>query len=240
MKRLIGLISILFLLSGCSAVYNVEINDKFIKDELSINSANKEELNSGNPSYKTLIDNNYKNFELAVNKDTPGYPEIHTKLKGYEYYNKKLINTIDNYGLVFTYKHELSNYAKSPLLGFYNFASIKNVSNKIIIDSGDAKGCYVFNNYALLTDLTLNISSIYEVTNHNADEVNNNTYTWHITKDNYQSKTIHLEVDKNKKLSDIIKKEKFQKMVDIIYISLGIITTIFIIIIVIKIRKSNN
>lgn len=240
MKKVIMLLLILTLLSGCSAVYNIEITDKNIKDELIINNYNKSEWNSGNPSYKTLIDNNYKNFELAIDKDTPGYPEIHSKLKGYIYYNKELINTSDNYGLKFKYNHKFNDYTKTPLLGFYNFATIKEKNNNLIIDSGDTKGCYLFDNYALLTDLTINIKSNFVVDNNNADEVKDNVYTWHITKDNYKNKTIHIEINKNKKIEDILKKEKYENIINIILVIIGVFIIIFAIRTAVKIRKTNN
>lgn len=48
-SKVIVLIISLFLLSGCEAIYNVEINDNYIKDELIVNNYNVTSWNKGSP-----------------------------------------------------------------------------------------------------------------------------------------------------------------------------------------------
>lgn len=230
----------LFFLSGCEAVYNIELTNNGIKDELNINNYDVSSWNTGSPTYKTLIDNNYKDFNLAVDKNTPGYPEVYRKLPGYDYYNKVLINDSNNYGIKFSYNHNFNSYSKSPLLDFYNNISIKNNMNSLIIDTGDSSGCYLFDNYKLMDKLTINIKSNYVVSKHNADNVKDNLYTWIITKDNYKNKTVHIEVDKSHSISSIKTHKEFNKIITISLICIAIITSIFVLLTFIKVIKSNK
>lgn len=240
MKKMLLLIISSFLLTGCEAVYNIEITNGYIKDELLINNYNVSSWNEGSPTYKTLIDNNYKEFNLAVDKNTPGYPEIYKKISGYDYYNKYLINNKDNYGLRFSYNHKYDNYSKTPLLGFYNNISVKNYISTLIIDTGDSSGCYLFNNYPLMDKLAINVKSDYVVTSHNADNVKDNIYTWNITKDNYKEKNIHIEVDKARNIASENKQKEFNTIVTLLLVAFAVIAIIFVLLTLIKIRKSNK
>ncbi len=235
-SKVIVLIISLFLLSGCEAIYNVEINDNYIKDELIVNNYNVTSWNKGSPSYKNLIDNNYKSFNLAVDKDTPGYPEVAKKLKGYNYYDKKLINTKDNYGLKFSYNHKYNEYIKTPLLVFFGKNSIKNYPTLMDIDSGDGQSLTAFNSYNMLDKITINIKTNYLVKENNADKVNNNIYTWNLTKDNYQDKSIKIKIDKTKIVKD--KNDNTDKYLNFLFIFIGIVVLLFIVLTMFKIRKS--
>lgn len=46
---------------------------------------------------------------------------------------------------------------------------------------------------AIISSLRISITVPYTVTNHNADSVDNKTYVWNYTSDNYNKKTINLE-----------------------------------------------
>ena len=240
MKKVIILILLLLFLSGCEAEYNVIISEKNIQDELIVNNFNISSWNQGNPSYKDRINGYYEKFNLAVSKDTPGYPEISSKIKGYNYYKKELINTTSNYGLKFSYSHNYNDYTKSPLLVFYGKGNITNNYQKLIIDSGSGADFTAFNGYSLLNELNINITSDYLVLNHNADKQENNTYSWKITKNNYQDKTIHIEIDKTRKAKTNLIDNKNLKYINTILIILGIFIILFIIRTLLKVSKSNR
>ncbi len=228
-----------FFLCGCEAVYNVDINEDFIKDELIINNYDVSSWDNEKIPYRKLIDNNYNNFNLATDKNTPGYPEVYKKIDGYNYYNKELISETGNYGLKFNYEFNHDDYSKSYLLTFYNNLRINNVNNKLIINTGDGKGCYAFDNYPLLDKITINVRTDYIIDNNNADKVEDGIYTWFIDKDNYKNKSIYLEVDKNY-LKNGKNTTLTNRVINITLIVIGGIALLFGLITVIKVRKTNK
>ena len=81
--------------------------------------------------------------------------------------------------------------------------------------------CFDF--YEDLDNLTINIKSDLLIKKHNADKVKGNTYSWNITKDNYENKSILLEIktsNSNKKLN---KKNIIIITLLVLFITLAII-----------------
>ena len=234
-KKVIILSFSIFILTGCEAVYNVNISDN-INDELTINNYNISSWNEGQPSYKESIDEAIKTFNLTTNINTPGYPDIIEKLDGYNYYKKELISTQDNYGIRFTYDYNSNDYKNNILLYFFDYMDFKNSSSSFKIDTGNSKGILLFNNYPALDKLTINISSDYYVNNNNADEINNNIYTWYLTKDNYLDKRVIIELDKTK-TTNYDRKNNILN-ITILFLGLGLLIAIFII--YTKVKNSNN
>ena len=126
------------------------------------------------------------------------------------------------------------------MLSFYNHNSVKNYLSTLVLDSGSGEGCYIFDNYNLMDKLTVNIKSNYLVSEHNADEVVDNTYTWVITKDNYKKKNIYIKIDKSREVLSAKKEERIKKIMVIVLISLGISVIIFALFTFVKIRKSSK
>jgi len=236
MKKIVLFLIIILSLTGCEAVYNIEVVNDTIKDELIINNYDVSSWNSNNPSYKTLVDNNYREFNLAIDKNTPGYPEMYNKLKGYNYYNKELINENNNYGLKFNYEYkENEKYENNPLLVFYSNLSITNNKKVLRISIPDGKECYIFDHYPLMDKFIINLKTDNVVNNANADKYENNTYTWEITKSNYLNKSIYFEVDKLSEKIDYSKTNKIRDiMIDIFLVLIGL----SIIYIIIKVKKA--
>ena len=192
MKKFLFFICIL-LLTGCDITYNLDIDDDFVENISMI------EDNSANFSYviggTDLI--SFKNYYVSdfipIHYNDIYYPESHVKVDGVTYYNKE----------------DLSGYNKIMVNLNGAFDSIDSLSNSNAIWKGcsniniskdddiviRASGFKVFDDYKIVDTLSVNIKTKYNVTEHNADKVSDDTYTWLITRDNYLNKRIQITMN---------------------------------------------
>ncbi|MBR3210265.1 MAG: hypothetical protein IKF82_08415 [Bacilli bacterium] len=192
MKKFLFFICIL-LLTGCDITYNLDIDDDFVENISMI------EDNSANFSYviggTDLI--SFKNYYVSdfipIHYNDIYYPESHVKVDGVTYYNKE----------------DLSGYNKIMVNLNGAFDSIDSLSNSNAIWKGcsninisrdddiviSASGFKVFDDYKIVDTLSVNIKTKYNVTEHNADKVSDDTYTWLITRDNYLNKRIQITMN---------------------------------------------
>lgn len=230
----------LLILTGCEANYNIEINDDYVKDELLIDNTDVTSWDKGDFTYREAFDS-YRDYSIITDVNKATYTDNHRSNEDKTFYNKETINTNTNLGYHFNYKHNIKEYQNTALLKYsYRFVSVQNDNNKFVIDTGNNDGCTIFSKFSLLDKFNVNVTTDFIVNNHNADEVKDNVYTWHITKDNYKDKNIHIEINKNKKIEDLLKKEKYEKIIDIILVIIGVFLVIFAVRTTIKIRKTNN
>lgn len=192
MKKFLFFICIL-LLTGCDITYNLDIDDDFVENISII------EDNSANFSYviggTDLI--SFKNYYVSdfipIHYNDIYYPESHVKVDGVTYYNKE----------------DLSGYNKIMVNLNGTFDNIDSLSNSNAIWKGcsniniskdddiviSASGFKVFDDYKIVDTLSVNIKTKYNVTEHNADKVSDDTYTWLITRDNYLNKRIQITMN---------------------------------------------
>lgn len=197
--KLIILCLVVVLLSGCTANYNVEIKSSEINESLSVYEDNQNNLNSAidYDSDYTMRDA----FESAIN----GYQKVYydeyandddTKLSNVEYYD---ISRIGGNGLGVKYSYgykSKENYQRSfAVHNCYDLFKVYTESGKLKITSGNKMSC--FDKYKFLNKVNVRVTSEYNVTNHNADQVSGNQYIWNITKNNANNKPIIFEVSLN-------------------------------------------
>lgn len=224
-KKISVLLVLIFLLTGCSATYNITIDNNTLSDELIIKNV-KDKIYSDGMTYEKLI-NIYYNQNVASNINTPGYPEINKKLDGYTYYNKVLIDNDGMYGFKLNNTFSLNDYKNSPLLLEYNFKNIIISNNRILIKSNTSQGCTLFDNYPYLDNILVNIITNYKVINNNADEIKDNTYTWFVNKNNFKNKEISIEIDKSDISYNTLLDEKESNVLIVFLIGL-VLTVIFV------------
>lgn len=235
MKRKIFILIVLtFILCGCEATYNLNITDQNIDELTEIHNYNKETWESESPSYKELINNNYQ-INLPTNYNIPGFMEDFTKQEGYNYYNKELITNNNDYGLKIKYQFNNEDYIYSSMAKS-NVQTFKFINNNDTYAVSATDFSYPFNAYSNLDKITINVNTNYIMTNANYDSSNKNTYTWTITRDNCQKKTIHFSINTSKNNKKVVGNKTF----NIIIIAIGIILIMAFIIITIKVKKSNK
>lgn len=234
--KLILIIMVMFLLSGCEANYSLYI-DKDVFNETTIVLANSGELNTyDSQTYLTMkqkIDLYYKKYVDIVYQNPYYNPYLDDPQKGINYYNKELINNGKGYGFKYSYNFNKENYLNSNIINTF----FKN-NNSVLNDNKYTLNVYTFNGferYNDLTQVTINITTDLEVKKSNADSVYDNVYTWTITKDDALNKKIYLELVNINKLD-----KKTENKIIIIIILLIFIVGLLSYAILNKKRLKNN
>lgn len=180
MKKILFLIMICFLLTGCTVNYNLEIENNSFKETITGSVLNSEIENDRNATdinmYNYLINSPQRVFK---NNDNI-------------LYNKEL-NQLENLiDYEYSYNFSKDNFINSRILNecFEKF-SFKEEDNKYYISvSGDFKCSYTNDTY-------INITTEHKVNANNADSKKNNTYTWIINKDKTEDLNLFITIDKD-------------------------------------------
>ena len=176
MKKILFLVFMIFLLSGCSAQYNLIIDNEEIIEKLNVENVTLKK------SDKLLI-------PVKYNIDDP--EAFEKKINGIDYYNVKKDEGKNNYQL--NYKFSSYDFSDSRILnGCYDkVESLYNGSNYIISTIGSFT---CFETYDKLEDIQIKITSHYKLVETNADKIEGNNYYWNINKSNIE-KGIYIELD---------------------------------------------
>lgn len=193
----------LLLISGCDVKYNLKINnDGKVYEVTQIVENNHENWDS-----KNLIDNTISSREfLEMQLKTKTYALYNTMGNPYNldenddnYYTQENISNDTQLGIKYDFAFTKDNYSRSSMIN----ACYKKVSfsknNGVSLLSTDSKfNC--FDMYGALdkVEISIDIDKKIDVLDNNADSVNNNVYTWIITKDNASNKPILLKYKEKK------------------------------------------
>lgn len=183
-KVLTVVLVILLFTTGCSCEYNLKIENDLYKEEIKLFSNDKEEINSFN-----------NNWEIPTNKseyNRPGDPDSTPSIS-----NGKYKYQLTENNLLFSNDFKIIDYSNSSAVSVcYNQFAVEEYDNSIIISTSQEIDC--FNKYPTLDKITINITVDRPVKSNNADIVNNNIYTWNITKNNNKrAVNLVLENDNN-------------------------------------------
>lgn len=230
MKKLKILILLIMtiLLSGCSVKYNLTINeDESVNEEVvASESTNKMNINTGLDTDESVnyLYNMFKRKKLKSNITTLNSNGTTTSTVTASH------KSVEDYAENFTSDivPEVEYTRKD------NIVSLEYLQNEILTDEGSKSLIY--------DNIDVNITIPFKVVSNNADEVNKNTYTWHINK--YEEvKDLKLSYDKsNLKNSKIIDTGlvKFNIKYQVLVIGGVIVFALVIVLIVFINNKKNN
>ena len=178
MKKIILLLIIIILLTGCNATYDINISKNNIQDTITLKT-DSENVDNAN---KETIDN----FMLKLGEWE----------NGHDFYKREIVTTEKETGYQYTYTFNYNEYdAMSQIRKCYETFNL-DYQNSIEIKTSNEFLCQ--NYYPQVNTILINITSEYEISNSNADYVNNNIHTWKINKSNYKNKPINIQINKNK------------------------------------------
>lgn len=229
-QKILMLLLIGILCTGCSVNYNLDISSEGLKETVTLKASSESE-NSEFIEYP---------FPLYYNSETNNEdPTI--KLDNVEYYNSKL--TEENGLKKLTYKHTFTKKLYTSSSAIYNaYDSIilrKYDSDEDGLDDytllSTSNDFSYFENNEMLEKVTINITCHYKIISHNADEVNGNTLTWNLTKDDL--KGISLVYDDRKKETKI---EKLIKNNTVLYFAIMIPLIIILLLLYRRFKKYSN
>ena len=195
-KNILIILVIILFTTGCNCEYNLTIHENEFREEINIIAENQEEITDINYNWKMPTDKE----EYNIGGDMETKPNYKSDL--YEY---KINNNI----LTFNYNFNKTKYKNSSAVSeCYDRLTIENYKNTLIISTGVKANC--FEKQPQLNRVTVNITVDREVTFSNSDEINGKTYTWYITRNNYNKKPINLTLS-NKEKTEELKKELEEK-----------------------------
>ena len=188
-KKYLTLIVICITLTGCTLQYNIELDKNSINEKIVLQ-----------------IQNN-KLDSISFNKLTSDSNSVY--LNDNQYYNVKYDTQNNISKFTYTYKHDINNYQNAKILNrCYRTNNVKKENNKITIDMKGIFNCANKESNTYIDEAQINITTKLKVTENNADEIKNNTYTWNINQSNYQNKPIHLVANIPKDNTNLINETK--------------------------------
>lgn len=216
MKKIILLVTLIFILTGCQSTYEINFTEQNIKEEITISTENK----------------NIKNAtQTTINKVNE---EIMTWEENYEFYNKIRFSTDEITGYKYTYDFSYDQYNVLSQLGkCYDELTLEN-DNIITLKTSKEFICSEY--HPNVKQVLLTIKSDYKILSSNADTKNDNTHIWIINKSNYKNKPISIKIDKTTKNTE--KEEKKESKLNLKMILVFIIFFILVGYLIINRKKS--
>lgn len=163
MKKII-MLALIFLISGCSCKYELSIQGNKIEESLYINGIN---------------------MEIPEQADLANY-STHN-------YSKNIDGDMLNYST----SYNLSSFKNSDFLTCFDTYNFVNENEYYIIRTGKKFKClpYQYNDFDMLDydELEIQITTNHKVLEHNAVKVDDNTYSWYITKENIDNAEIYMK-----------------------------------------------
>lgn len=189
MKKILILLTLVVLLTGCSANVNITVTSNNIEEEIIINAYSDRDTN------KAQIYSSFRKYMPVFNNVPLSDTEPDTKKDGVEYYTRREQDLGSGYRFEYKYKYNFDDYKNSRTvkLGFNSRTIQRNPGDKNIMISTDSGGLKFFEQYPDLETVTVNIKSAYKMIENNADFVNGNVYTWVLRKGT--KKSIYLLLD---------------------------------------------
>jgi len=232
LKKIIFLILIIPILSGCSITYNLDISEAGFNEKFTIIQTNPNEK----------IDE----YSIPSFFGKIGYEDVNAnfleKVDGIEYYNSEKTTNSNQLEISYNYKFNENNFKDSNIINTaYKTTIIKKYDhnndgeNDYMLISTD-NNFFLFEKFPRIERIKINIICHYEVISSNADEINKNIYTWYLDKDNIKPINIIYNPE-----NIIDYRNLWQKILDGDYFNLFTISIILLIIIFIiyKILKKH-
>lgn len=179
MKKIICLLFILLLLTGCDVEYNLIIDDETFSEDINFTIPNSADLKSTinflkktkQPIYLNEKTNN--SYDLKINKKN-------------NYYNI-------NYKYDFNKNNILLSNAINQC---YKMVNLDTSGKYYNLTTGGKFLCLFRDQSQIIDNATINIKTDLKVVKHNADKVKDKTYTWKINSENYRNKPIEIKIEK--------------------------------------------
>ena len=219
MKKIL-LFILIFLITGCTAQYNLTIDESSINEKVEVAIPRE-----------TISQDQLKPYLQLGNKVYPSDSNSAV-------YTSDLSEDNDNYYLTYEYSHSHEMFAQSMFVKkCYQTVKLNSTEETITLSTSDQFNCIKMEDGASLEKVDINITTKLKVQSHNADKVSGNTYTWNINENNYENKPINLEIKKPVSLEEVIKEAPNYQLMVIVLIVVLILSITFIIV---KIKTKNN
>ncbi len=175
------LIVCLFLVTGCKAEYNLNINDDVFNEKTIITESDVRKF----PEYG--LGNIFEYYDKVSIPLSINYSDNSSDT--FLFYSK--INSINDNGISFGFNGSFSEVPidESYIVNYGGTISVSSDKDKKIIGSINSTP---FDEYPMLEEITVNITSSNKVLKSNADSSKDGVYSWVFTRSNFNSKNIEI------------------------------------------------
>lgn len=237
LKKIILLCFGIFLLTGCDATYNLEINGYEYHEDVSIIETNSAYFYSGDYPANSLLEYGLT-YPFALDADFVTYSESTEKIDGVDYYEVEDISGDNSVGIRFDGTFDYDSFENSNMIvSNYNRFIQATIDGNVVLSTGER--LKAFDQYTNLDTVTINITTNNEVISHNADSVDGDTYTWVVTRSNYTDKSVYFEFlvveEEEEETSDLS-----DSIILVVLLVIVIIICITALVILIKNKKNNR
>lgn len=232
MKKISLLICSIFLLTGCTAEYNLNYENNQFKESLNIIGSKTETFEG--QTFTTLI-NQYNNHTLLVNYKLDLGDMSIEDCENCKLYNKNIIDKDGLYGLNINYIYgEKSEFTNSSIM---HTLFEKNYITDTYINVSECQN--IFDYYTNLSEIKVIFKTDKEILEINSDQEIDGKYYWYINKDNYKDKKISIKFG-NKE--GIVTEDGYLSgnIIKYVLMALAIIILISIVVIYEKVKNSNK
>lgn len=221
MKRIL-LLFLVFLLTGCSAEYNLEINEDNIVENVTVDFKKAETDRSALEPYLTNNHYVYPGSDLDA------------------IYKVSLNEDNSNYFLSYDYVHDYSHFTQSMFLSkCYENVFLSSDDKQINLATSDTFRCInMLEDNFQVDNVKISIKTNMKVIDNNADSVSGKVYNWFIDISNYYEKPIKLTIQKAVKAENVIKEN--DSFLTLIFVIVFILLVIFIFFILVKFKTKKN
>lgn len=175
----------LFLVTGCTAEYHLDIDEELnLKENVNITAVTSSDVDE------------IKKFTniLPSSIEADDFKAFEKKVKGISYYDVKKNDNNDLLSL--EHKFDINSINNSYVVrSCYEYVTVmtRNDDKELLLSTSNKLLC--FKQYDNLDEVKIIISSIYKLKETNADSVDGHNYIWNVNKDNYSNKYIYLLLD---------------------------------------------
>ena len=190
-KKLLLLIGLLILLTGCTTEVNIYISDNGVSEEIIIESYPTSYIT------KAQIKTAFRKYVPAYGSVLLADSEADQAKRGVSYYTYNIVDFNNGYKTTYSYTFPLKRYYDARTLKeAYLSSSVTNNDNEFTILTDTSGNQYLYL-YPDLDKLVINVKTDYEIEDSNADSCNSNSCKWVYTKDS-NNKGIYIKLKKTK------------------------------------------
>lgn len=238
-NKILFLIFNVCLFTGCTVNYNIDIdsaiseNISFIESNSNINNNIYTDDTSGFKSYKEEISNLNDYPTSVLSNQAIDIYEPQNKVDGTLYYNSKIVDNNNQYGVIFDAKYDIKNIEYVKVFNTcYDDVKVNSDNGIIKINIKGENICF---KYYSLDEINIKLKTKYKVLSNNATSKEGKYYIWTINKDNYNKQEINIEIDTTRGSESFSLTQILLIIFGVVFVFCGIIFLI-----VKAINKKNN
>lgn len=199
MKKIILIILLAIIMTGCNAEYKITIKDGKVYETLTVIEDNKENLNIKDEIGRTFED--YAKMYGKTYDLTTSFYDLYSDEsceEGCSYYNKEYINEDGKIGFRLTHEYDLDEYNDSTIANEYFPGFQVEVEESIVKIIGGSSWNFI-NSFKTLDEIKITIETENKIISSNGVK-KDNEYTWKVHSGNTNGlNRLYMMLDTNSK-----------------------------------------